>query len=161
MRMRAALALSFATLTAVAAAPVDTSALDGDASAPEPKICEVPGYASSLTLEGFSELVTAPDATLGDGEKNDLYFIVDLGPDAYEDTRGSVTGELSWTIVTNDYDLAVGGSSSAQLQPLAAPVETASASVAHCQLVTVSTIDFLAPLALEELQLDLTVTRNS
>ncbi len=153
MRIRTALALSLAALTAVAAVPAD-------GEGPTPKICEVPAYATTLSLDGFSELVAAPDSTVGGEGSTDLYFTVDLGPDAYEDTRGSVTGELSWTIVTNDYDLAVGGAATEGYQPIDPAVETATESVTHCQLLVVSAIDFLAPAALEDLQLDLTVTRN-
>ncbi len=161
MRVHAPVILSVVALAAIAAGPVTGADTGGaDADAPAPLVCAESAYAPPLALDGFSGLVTAPNG-FTDSASTDLYFTVDLGPDAYADTTGTIDGELSWTVVANDYDLTVGGNASENYQPIDPAVENASASVAHCEIVSVSAIDFLAPVTVEDLQLDVSVIRTN
>lgn len=150
---------STSLLSAIALATVALGGIAADE--PEPKICAELAYAPALTTDGLSTMVDAPNYLIDGAESTDLYFTVDLGPDAYEDTVGTIAGEMTWDVVANDYDLSVNGNLSDNYQPFDAAVESASASVTHCDVVTVSAIDFLAPAELEELALELTVTRTN
>lgn len=163
-----------AALATAAAAPAPLS-LSGDEQtdqttleveeedAPAPKVCDDPDEPTGiLEIGDTSTSITAPSQVLGN-ETESLFFQVrlDADADAFDDTRGRVTVTMTWTVAANDYDLAVNGNESINFQPIDPAVEEASATLRHCDLVAITASDFLAPAPVEDLELDISVSRTN
>lgn len=169
MRLRSALPLAVVAALSVAAAPVVTTE-DGASGeevpsgeeAPEPLVCDNEFGLPVLVPGDLDVTVPAPSAFLGN-ERETQFFLVDLGSDeapAYEDTTARLSGEMTWTVVANDYDMILASVTTAAFQPVDPAVETATTTVGHCDMIEIGAFDFLAPAPVEDLTISTTLTRN-
>lgn len=163
MRLRSVLPLAVIAALGVAATPA-VPVDDGSAGeeAPEPKICDNQFGFDVLAPGALDVTVPAPSFLVGN-ERETRFFLVDLGSEevpAYEDTTARLSGEMTWTVVANDYDLILGSVTTEGFQPVDPAVETATITVGHCDLVEIGALDFLAPAPVEELTISTTLTRN-
>lgn len=163
MRFRSALPLAVIAALSVAAAPtVNVDEGSTDEETPEPVMCENDFGLEVLAPGDLDVTVPAPSAFVGN-ERETETFMVDLGSEeapAYEDTTARLSGEMTWTVVANDYDMILGSVTTEAFQPFDPPVETATTTVRHCGVVTIGALDFLAPAPVEELTISTTLTRN-
>lgn len=169
MRLRSALPLAVVAAFSVAAAPVVTveDAPTGEEEPtaepePEPLVCDNEFDLDVLVPGDLDVTVPAPSALLGN-ERETQFFLVDLGSEeapAYEDTTARLSGEMTWTLVINDYDMILASVTTAAYQPFDPAVETATTTVGHCDIIEIGALDFLAPVPLEELTISTTLTRN-
>lgn len=163
MRLRSALPLAVVAALSVAAAPVVTTE-DGPSGegAPEPLVCDNEFGLDVLVPGDRDVTVPAPSAFVGN-ERETQFFLVDLGSEqapAYEDTTARLSGEMTWTVVANDYDMILASVTTAAFQPVDPAVETATTTVGHCDMIQIGALDFLAPAPVEELTISTTLTRN-
>ena len=141
-----------------------------ESTTPEIVACENPDGLEVITREGLESTIATPSFLIGN-EFEPKEFLVDLQATSTLATA-TITSVMSWTNVANDYDLqgdsATASAISENYQPEDAPDETvALAKVAHCEVITLTAIDFLAPVAvdaaspvlLDPLALDITVTK--
>lgn len=180
MRLRSALPLAVIAAFAVAAAPavhviddptdedpVEEEALEEEEDpveeeALDPVVCGNEHDFEVLTPGSLDVTVPAPSAFLGN-ERETQFFLVDLGSEeapAFEDTTADLTGEMTWTVIANDYDMILGPVTTEAFQPLDPAVETATVTVGHCDLIQIGALDWLAPAPVEELTISTTLTRN-
>lgn len=164
VRLRSALPLALVAALSVAAAPTVTFE-DGSSGeeVPEPKICDNQFSLEVLPPGALDVTVPAPSFLLGN-ERETRMFLVDLGSEdepAYEDTTARLDGEMTWTVVVNDYDMILGPVTTEAYQPFDPAVETATITVGHCAIVEIGAYDYLAPAPVEEdLTISTTLTRN-
>ncbi len=123
--------------------------------------CALPAGSERLTVDGFTGTIATPSALVGN-ERESRVFTLDLAGLA-EGSTGSIEATMTWLVPANDYDLDVlaGRSSgtSENFQPFDPNTESVFAGgVAHCAKVTISAIDFLAPVVVDTLDLQATVT---
>lgn len=129
---------------------------------PEPVICENPSGFDVLSPGDLDVTVPAPQALVGN-ERETQFFLVDLGSEedpAFEDTTARLAGEMTWTVVVNDYDMVLGSTTTAGFQPVDPAVESATVTVRHCDFVEIGAIDFTAPAPVEDLTISTTLTRT-
>lgn len=96
----------------------------------------------------FTGTMTQPSFLVGNEEESRT-FILDLGG-LPKDSTASVSADISWTIVANDFDLHLTAGDDDIMtdgyQPIDDAVESASAgNVPNCGEITVGVADFLAP----------------
>lgn len=130
--------------------------------APTPEICENENGFDVLSPGDLDVTVPAPNTFVGN-ERETQFFLVDLGTEeepAFADTTASLSGEMTWTVVANDYDMVLGATTTADFQPVDPAVESATVTVRHCGLVEIGAIDFNAPAPVEELTISTTLSRN-
>jgi hypothetical protein len=123
---------------------------------PEPNR-ECTGSGTALTAEGLTTTIATPSLVTGDTLEQ---FRLDLAAPASENARASVTVTMTWGVPTNDYDLDVNGQTSVGLQPLDAAEETVTVAVGNCGTVDVRAYEFLAPVLVDTVTLDIRVTRR-
>lgn len=137
-----------ASATAQPEPPSALAPVDGGES-PSPRDCdgeaglEVVSLAESLA--GNVQLATP--AFDGEG-KTSLPVVVDLGA-AEQDTVATIDVTMTWKRRANDFDLEVASGDRAYrseaYQPVDDPVETVRLDVAHCDVVELTAVNFLAP----------------
>lgn len=163
MRLRSALPFAvIAALTAAAAPTVNVDEGSTGEETPEPEVCENDFDLDVLAPGTLDVTVPAPSAFVGNERETEV-FLVDLGSEgapAYADTTARLSGEMTWTVVANDYDMILGSVTTEAFQPVDPAVETATTTVRHCEIVTIGAVDFLAPAPVEELTISTTLTRN-
>jgi hypothetical protein len=122
--------------------------------------CDNPEDLEVITREGLASDIATPSAFVGN-ETEFKEFLLDLSP-ATADTVGTVTTTMTWTVPTNDYDLAVyssrGSAATEAFQPFDEAVEQAAIPARHCDVFEVGAIDFLAPVVVDSLALDFAVS---
>lgn len=159
--MRRVLGGVAAAVLALTAVP----ALAADEPVPtEPELlapCALPAGATALTAEGFEGTVATPSAFVGN-EREALVFVLDLAGSPVG-TTAAVAGSMTWLVPANDYDLELqagrASSTSENYQPVDPAEESVSAAgVAHCTKVTLTAVDFLAPVVADTLELGVVVT---
>lgn len=157
-RVLGGVAAAVLTLTAV-------PALAADEVPAEPQLLEacttVPAGATVLTPEGFTGTVATPSALVGN-ERESLVLVLDLAGSPVG-TTASLATTMTWQVPANDYDLEVlagkGSGSSEGYQPFDPAEESVfSSALPHCQRVTVTAVDFLAPVVADTLDLGVVVT---
>jgi hypothetical protein len=153
-----------ATVLALTAVPALAEGTDVPVEPEVLAACAPVAGAEVLTVEGFAGTIATPSAFVGN-EREDAFFVLDLAG-LPVGTTGSVNATMTWPIVANDYDLEVlagrAGGISENFQPFDPAEENVfAAGLAHCQKVTVTAIDFLAPAPLDTLDLDLVVTTKA
>jgi hypothetical protein len=137
-------------LLLAAALPAGATTLD-ESTEPEVQVCP---SGEKLTPEGFSGQIETPSLITGDGFTATT-FRLDL--DAPAGSRADVDVTISWGLRTNDYDLAVNGETSLGLQPVADAVENVTVRVTNCGFVNVTVEEFVAPLFVDTIDLEITV----
>ena len=107
-----------------------------------------------LIVDGFEGDIETPLPPLGETSRT---FVLDLVGLA-EGTRATADVLMSWGIPTNDFDLNVNGTDSFNLQPVDPAEENVFVSgLRHCSTVTVTATNFVAPVVVDTLALDITV----
>jgi hypothetical protein len=132
---------------------------DPDAEpAPEPAPlaeCALPAGTERLTVDGVTGTIDTP--SLVGEESTSRVFVLDLAG-LPVGTTGAADVTMTWGVPANDYDLDVNGVTSENYQPFDDAVETAgTAARPHCSRITVTAIDFLAPVVVDTLSIDVKV----
>ena len=122
--------------------------------------CDNPDGLEVITSDGLETTITAPSFASASAVET-REFLVDLQATS-SDTRAAVTGLMVWTLVGNDYELQLDGAGlsgiSENYQPLDPAQEAVTLTdVGHCEILTASAIDFLAPLPDDALTLSFSV----
>ena len=123
--------------------------------------CTLPAGATALTADGFEGTITTPSFVVGN-ERESRVFVLDLAGSPVGTTAG-IASTLTWLVPANDYDLELqagrASSTSENYQPFDPAEESVFATgVAHCTKVTLTAVDFLAPAAVDTLDLGVVVT---
>lgn len=148
-----------ATVLALTAVP----ALAAEAEPETPELlteCAVADGVERLTVDGFQGTVGTPSFLVGN-ETESVDFVLDLAG-LPVGTTGSIDATMTWGVVANDYDLEVlagrFGGISENYQPFDDAVENVfAAGLPHCQNLTASAVDFLGPVVVDTLNLDVVV----
>jgi hypothetical protein len=134
------------------AVPVAAEEAGGPVEPPE--IQECPGQQERVGVDGLSGEIDTPSIITGDGFSMKT---LRLDLQAPQGARAAVTVTIDWGIRANDYDLSVNGTTSMGLQPLDDAIETVTVNVANCGLITISVEEWLAPVFVDTINLEVDV----
>lgn len=146
-------------LAAALAALMLFAAVPASAQEVVPLACENAGNLEVITPAGLKTGIATPTFNGAGSESKD--FLVDLGAASTEATA-AVTGVLTWGLPVNDYDLQMDSANNSGVsegyQPIDENVETVALDdVKHCEVITATAINFLAPVDIDELNLEFSV----
>ena len=149
-------------LLGVASAALVLTALPATADGHEPPptepelnaACTARPGTQVLTPEGFEGTIPTPNPPL---EETATSFVLDLAG-LPVGTTASADVLMTWGIPTNDFDLNVNGEDSQNIQPIDPAEENILATgLRHCSAVDVTALNFLAPVVVDTLALDIAV----
>lgn len=152
--------LVFAAVPAFAQEPTEPVAEPTE----EPEIiaCDNAEGLEVITPDGLQSDIATPSFLVGNEVEN-KEFLVDLGATSL-DATATVGAVMTWDVLVNDYDLeaysTASGGLSENYQPFDPVEETVTLTkVKHCEVIVVGAIDFLAPVVVDSLVLDFSVSK--
>lgn len=152
--------LVFAAVPAFAQEPTEAVAEPTE----EPGIiaCDNAEGLEVITPDGLQSDIATPSWLVGNEVEN-KEFLVDLGATSL-DATATVGAAMTWDVLVNDYDLEAYSSASGGLSENYQPFDPVEESVTltkvkHCEVIVVGAIDFLAPVVVDSLVLDFSVSK--
>lgn len=147
------------SLLALGAVPAAAQEAPTEPAAATPIACDNAAGLEVVTPAGLKSTIATPTFD-GPGEEAKEY-LVDLSATSLEATA-PVDIAMTWGLAVNDYDLAADSAASSgasdNYQPFDPNEENVRLDVVkHCEVISVRAINFLAPVDIDELELDFVV----